>query len=233
MTEHISKQFDADLEAIRSGVLAMGGLVEKQLTRAIAVLQNPEEPVVEQVARDEATINQMQMSVDQQCYQLIARRQPAASDLRMVMTVTKIVNELERIGDEVKKIAFKAHALPPADKLALARQHEIARVAVLARQMLQMALDSFARLDVVESAEIVRRDEAVDSAFQAITRQLVSYMMEDPRLISPALELLFIAKWLERIGDHSKNIAEHVVQAVKGVDVRHASPDEITAEVNA
>ncbi len=233
MTDHTYRLFDTEMESIRTGVLSMGGLVEKQFERAVQALRDADDAVIDGVAKDEAAINQAQMTIDQECTQIIAKRQPTASDLRMIMTVTKIVNELERIGDEIKKIAYKAHKLQANDRLAQVRLHEVTRVANVVRGMLQMALDAFARLDVRESAEIVLRDEEVDAAFHSITRQLVSYMMEDPRTISPALEILFIAKWLERIGDHAKNVAEHVVQAVKGKDVRHATPEQIRMEINA
>jgi phosphate transport system protein len=231
MSEHTHKQFDAEMEAIRSGVLEMGGLVETQLARAIAVLDGDEAGAVDQIGAVEQRINQMQMTIDQQCSQIIAKRQPAAIDLRMILTITKIVNDLERIGDEVKKVAYKAAQIQGSDQLAQVRQHEVARTAVQAQEMLQMALDVFARLDVPAAAEVIDRDEGIDAAFLAILRQLISYMMEDPRTISSALEIVFIAKSIERIGDHAKNIAEAVVQVVRGKDMRHASADEIRAEV--
>ena len=231
MGEHTYKQFDAEMEEIRSGVLAMGGLVETQLARAIQSLRHPELDQVDAVAADEQAINQMQISIDHQCSQIIAKRQPAAIDLRMILTVVKIVNELERIGDEVKKIAYKAAQTRGVDRLTRVRYYDVARAAANAMSMLQHSLDAFARLDVERAAAIIDEDEAIDAAFAAILRQLISYMMEDPRTISPALEIVFIAKSIERIGDHAKNIAEAVVQVVKGKDVRHASAEQIRAEV--
>jgi phosphate transport system protein len=232
MNEHTSKQFDAEMETIRSGVLAMGGLVETQLRRAVDALRAPGEvDVVTLVASDEQAINRMQMDIDQQCSQIIAKRQPAAIDLRMILIVVKIVNELERIGDEVKKIAYKAQQMQRPERLTAVRLHDIARAAELAEDNLQLALDAFARLDVNSAATVVSNDEAIDAAFLAILRQLISYMMEDPRTISAALEIVFIAKSIERIGDHAKNIAENVVHVVKGVDVRHATAEQIRAEV--
>ena len=231
MGEHTYKQFDAEMEEIRSGVLAMGGLVETQLARAIQSLRHPELDQVDAVAADEQAINQMQISIDHQCSQIIAKRQPAAIDLRMILTVVKIVNELERIGDEVKKIAYKAQEMQRPEGLTAVRLHDIARAAELAEDNLQLALDAFARLDVSAAATVVSNDDAIDAAFLAIMRQLISYMMEDPRTITPALEIVFIAKSIERIGDHAKNIAENVVQVVKGKDVRHATVEEIRAEV--
>ncbi len=232
MNEHTHKQFDTELESIRTGVLAMGGLVETQLTRAIAALEDDEEGGgVDRIAVDEQQINQMQMTIDQQCTQIIAKRQPTAIDLRMIMTITKIVNDLERVGDEVKKVAYKAAQARGSDRLTRIRYFDAMRAATGAREMLQLALDAFARLDATAAAEVVDRDEEIDAAFSAIMRQLISYMMEDPRTITPALEIVFIAKSIERIGDHAKNIAEAVVQLVKGKDVRHASAEQIRAEV--
>ena len=232
MNEHTSKQFDAEMEAIRSGVLAMGGLVETQFRRAVEALRTPGDvDVVSLVASDEQAINKMQMDIDQQCSQIIAKRQPAAIDLRMILTVVKIVNELERAGDEIKKIAYKAQQMQRPERLTSVRLHDITRAAALAEENLQLALDAFARLDVNAAAQVVDNDEAIDAAFLANLRQLISYMMEDPRTISPALEIVFIAKSIERIGDHAKNIAEDVVHVVKGKDVRHATAEQIRAEV--
>lgn len=232
MNEHTHKQFDAEMEAIRSGVLAMGGLVETQLGRAIAVLGDEEdEGAMVEVGAAEQQINQMQSAIDQQCSQIIAKRQPTAIDLRMILTITKIVNDLERIGDEVKKVAYKAVQTRGSDQLTKVRQHDVARAAGSALEMLRIALDVFARLDAAAAAEVIDRDEEIDVAFLAILRQLISYMMEDPRTITSALEIVFIAKSIERIGDHAKNIAEAVVQVVKGKDVRHATAEQIRAEV--
>jgi phosphate transport system protein len=231
MSLHTHKQFDAEIEAVRSGVLAMGGLVETQLNRAIVLLDEDDEEAVDQVGADEKQINQMQVNLDQMCSQIIARRQPAAIDLRFVLMITKIVNELERVGDEVKKIAYKSAQVRGAEALSRVRRYEVIRACEGARDMLQMSLDTFARLDAAAAAEVIDRDEEIDAAFLAIMRQLISYMMEDPRTITPALEIVFIAKSIERIGDHAKNIAEAVVQVVKGIDVRHASAEQIRAEV--
>jgi phosphate transport system protein len=228
----IAQIFGVEMEGIRSGVLSMGGMVEKQLTRAIkALAQEEDADLLDAVGADEAAINRLQINIDQQCAQIIARRQPAAVDLRMVLTVSKIVNDLERIGDEVKKIAYKAAQTRGSDQLTRVRYYDVGRAAANALAMLQHALDAFARLDVERAASIIDEDEAIDAAFSAILRQLISYMMEDPRTITPALEIVFIAKSIERIGDHAKNIAEAVVQVVKGKDVRHSSAQQIRAEV--
>jgi len=232
MTEHTHKQFDAEMEAIRSGVLTMGGLVETQLSRAIVLVEGKaDDGVAGQVGADEKTINQMQVDMDLACSQIIAKRQPAAIDLRMVLTVTKIVNDLERVGDETKKVAKKAAQAAQNARLSQVRYFDLSRAAGRAKEMLQLSLDAFARLDVNAAAEVVDLDDEIDAAFSAIMRQLISYMMEDPRTISPALEIIFMAKSIERIGDHAKNIAEAVVQVVKGIDVRHATAEQIRAEV--
>ena len=232
MNEHTTKQFDVEMEAIRSGVLAMGGLVETQFRRAVEALRAPGDvDAVSVVASDEQAINKMQMDIDQQCSQIIAKRQPAAIDLRMILTVVKVVNELERIGDEIKKIAYKAQQMQRPERLTSVRLHDVTRAAGMAEENLQLALDAFARLDVSAAADVISKDEAIDAAFLANLRQLISYMMEDPRTISPALEIVFIAKSIERIGDHAKNIAEDVVHVVKGKDVRHATAEQIRAEV--
>jgi phosphate transport system protein len=231
MSDHTYKQFDAEMEEIRSGVMAMGGLVETQFARAIHALKHVNVDQVDSVAADELAINQMQVNIDQQCSQIIAKRQPTAIDLRMVLTVVKIVNELERAADEIKKIAYKAQQMQRPERLSNVRFLEITRAAELAEGNLQLALDAFARLDVAAAAQVVSADEAIDFAFLSILRQLISYMMEDPRTITPALEIVFIAKSIERVGDHAKNIAENVVHVVKGKDVRHATAEQIRAEV--
>lgn len=232
MNEHTSKRFDAEMEALRGGVLEMGGLVEAQLAHAITALGDEEAGPMDEVGAVEQRINQMQMTLDHQCSQVIARRQPAAIDLRMLLTITKIVNDLERTGDEIKKIAYKAVEARASAALAQVRRHDAARTASQARETLRMALDAFARLDVNTAAVVIARDEEIDAAFLAILRQLISYMMEDPRTIGPAIEIVFIAKAIERIGDHAKNIAEAVIQVVRGKDVRHATADEIRAETS-
>ncbi|MFO1311319.1 MAG: phosphate signaling complex protein PhoU [Burkholderiales bacterium] len=234
MTEHTHKQFDAEMEAIRSGVLSMGGMVETQLARAIDLLEREQDndAVLDAVGADEQVINRMQIEMDQNCSQIIAKRQPAAIDLRMILTVTKIVNDLERAGDEIKKIAYRAAQTAQYQRLAQVRHFDVSRAAGRAKETLQLALDAFARLDVIAAAEVIDLDEEIDAAFAAIMRQLISYMMEDPRTISPALEIVFVAKSIERIGDHAKNIAEAVVQVVRGIDVRHATAEQIRAEVS-
>lgn len=229
--EHISKRFDADLEEVRTRVLQMGGVVEEQIERAIDALTEGNETLIDQVIANDHRVNAMEVSIDEICSQIIARRQPTASDLRMIMTVIKTITDLERIGDEAAKIARMARLIYAADRLHAPRFVEVKHVAQIALSMLHQALDAFARLDLNAAAHIVRQDELVDEEFRAILRQLITFMMEDPRKISTSLEILFVAKAIERIGDHAKNMSEYVVYMVKGKDVRHVTADEIEREV--
>lgn len=229
--EHISKRFDADLEEVRTRVLQMGGFVEEQIERAIDALTEGNETLIDQVIANDHRVNAMEVSIDEICSQIIARRQPTASDLRMIMTVIKTITDLERIGDEAAKIARMARLIYAADRLHAPRFVEVKHVAQIALGMLHQALDAFARLDLNAAAHIVRQDELVDEEFRAILRQLITFMMEDPRKISTSLEILFVAKAIERIGDHAKNMSEYVVYMVKGKDVRHVTADEIEREV--
>ena len=231
ISEHISKQFNAELEAVRSSVLQMGGLVEEQIERAIEALTTGNIDLIEQVIADDHRVNAMEVSIDEICSQIIARRQPTAGDLRMIMTVIKTITDLERIGDEAAKIARMAKLIYGAGRKHMPRFIEIRHVANIAIEMLRKSLDAFARLDLTAAAQVVRQDELVDEEFRSIIRQLITFMMEDPRMISTSLEILFAAKAIERIGDHAKNMSEYVVYLVKGKDVRHVTVEEIEREV--
>ena len=228
---HIFKQFDADLEEVRTRVLKMGGFVEQQIEQAIEGLITGNTELIEQVINYDHRVNAMEVSIDEICNQIIARRQPTARDLRMIMMVIKTITDLERIGDEAEKIARMAKLIYADDRIHVPRFVEIKNVASIAMDMLHKALDAFARLDLTAAAEIVRQDELVDEEFRAIMRQLITFMMEDPRNISTSLEILFIAKAIERIGDHAKNMSEYVVYMVKGKDVRHITVDELEREI--
>jgi len=230
-TEHTSKQFDAELEAVRARVLQMGGLVESQIRLAIEALVNGDVPLMNRIINDDHRVNAMEVEIDESCNQIIARRQPAAGDLRMVMTVIKTITDLERIGDEAEKIARMGKLLSQRNSLILPRYTEIKHAADMALDMLRKSLDAFARLDLAYAAQVVRQDELVDEEFRTIMRYLITFMMEDPRTISTALEILFVAKAIERIGDHAKNMSEYVVYMVKGKDVRHVTVEEIEREV--
>jgi phosphate transport system protein len=225
MPEHISKQFDAELEAVRSRVLQMGGLVEEQIVKAVDGLASGDLEALDRVIEDDHRVNAMEVGLDESCSQIIARRQPAASDLRLIMAIIKTITDLERIGDEAEKIARMAKLIHEAERAHLPRL-ELKHVASLALAMLRKALDAFARLDVDSALQVVKQDRGVDDEFRSILRQLITFMMEDPRTISRCLETLFVAKAIERIGDHAKNMAEYVVYMVEGRDVRHSSDEE-------
>ena len=229
MNEHTSKKFDSELEGIRTRVLQMGGMVELQIVKAMEGLSNGDLLLIDQVIENDNRVNLLEIELDEACNQVIAKRQPTAVDLRMVSTVQKTITDLERIGDEAKKIAktAKLHHNTPSPFTPPIRLNHIADAVV---DMLRPALDSYARLDTVSAAQVVRQDKEVDAEFKGIMRQLITYMMEDPRTISQAIELMFVAKSVERIGDHAKNIAEYVVYMVKGRDVRHTSLEEIERE---
>jgi phosphate transport system protein len=227
MSEHISKQFDAELEDVRTRVLQMGGLVEEQIRRAADTLVTGDMDEITAVQANDHRVNAMEVDLDEACSHIIARRQPAAGDLRLLIAVIKTITDLERIGDEAEKIARMAKLIHDAERMHMPRI-EIRHVATLALAMLRKSLDAFARLDVKAAQEVVQQDEAVDSEFRSILRQLITFMMEDPRTISRCLEVLFVAKALERIGDHSKNMAEYVVYMVEGRDVRHMRGDAVT-----
>ena len=232
-TEHTYKQYDAELEAVRSKVLQMGGLVEQQIVNALESLISVNPKLAQEVMQSDHLVNALEVHVDEDCSHIIARRQPAASDLRMIMMVVKTITDLERIGDEATKIARVAQKIYESDRMYKPRFNEIKTMVTLVREMLRMALDAFARLDVTRTIEVARQDEQVDEQFRAAMRQLITFMLEDPRTISMSLEVLFVAKAIERIGDHSKNIAEYVVYMVKGKDVRHTTVAEMERETLA
>lgn len=227
---HISKQFDTELEAVRSRVLQMGGVVETQIKDAVEALVSGDFDLMEKVIVGDARVNAFEVGIDDDCVHIIARRQPAASDLRMVLTVVKTITDLERIGDEAQKIARMSKLIHGSERIAMPRFKEIRHMADLVVDMLRRALDAFARLDMTSTASIVRQDALVDDEFRSVMRQLITFMMEDPRTISSGLEILFVAKALERIGDHAKNISEYVVYLVKGKDIRHTSIEDIERE---
>jgi phosphate transport system protein len=232
-TEHTYKQYDAELEAVRAKVLQMGGLVEQQIINALESLISVNPKLAQDVMQADHRVNALEVQVDEDCSHIIARRQPAAGDLRMIMMVLKTITDLERIGDEATKIARVAQKIYESDRMYKPRFNEIKTMVTLVREMLRTALDAFARLDVTRTVEVARQDEQVDEQFRAAMRQLITFMLEDPRTISMSLEVLFVAKAIERIGDHAKNIAEYVVYMVKGKDVRHITVDEMERETLA
>jgi phosphate transport system protein len=226
MSEHASKQYDLDLGSIRSRVLAMGGLVESQIRRALDALATGDVALCDEVVAADHRVNAMEVALDGDCSQLIVRRQPAAGDLRMIFAITKTVTDLERIGDEAQKIARMAKNVHERGGSQAPPMVQLRHAAEAAISMLRRTLDAFARLDVNTAREVIRDDAGIDTEFRSILRQLITFMMEDPRTISVALDLVWIAKAIERIGDHAKNMAEYVIYIVRGTDVRHTAPSE-------
>jgi phosphate transport system protein len=223
MAEHISKQFDMELETIRTRVLQMGGLVEQQILSAVDALLAGDIEKLDKVIAEDALVNAMEVTIDDDCLHIIARRQPAASDLRIVFTVIKVITDLERIGDEAKKIARMGKTIYQSERYQMPRFREIEKMADSALGMLRRALDAFARLDTSAALELAEADQELDEDFAAELRQLITFMMEDPRTISMSIDTLFISKAIERIGDHATNISEYVVYLVKGKDIRHTT----------
>lgn len=218
---HSSKQYDHELDAIRSKVLQMAELVENQFHDAVACFRSGDVALAERVMRDDAQVNRLEVTLDDACNHLILRRQPAANDLRLVMATVKVITDLERIGDEATKIGRSAKSLMERSMEMLNRVQTVAVLTERVANILHDALDSFARLDEPLAIRVIAQDQAVDQEFRTILRTLLTYMMEDPRSISAALDTLWAAKAMERIGDHAKNIAEYVIYVVQGKDIRH------------
>lgn len=229
--DHTSRQYDTELEAVRVRVLMMGEMAVKQVRQAIDALGSSNLSAIDQIIADDHRVNALEVDIDERCNRIIARRQPTAGDLRLIVMIIKTITDLERIGDEAKNIAYTARNLSRKKSLTLPRFEKIRYMANLALEMLQQSLSAFAELEISTVTQVVRQDEQVDEEFRAIMRYLVTFMMEDPRTISSALEILFVAKAIERIGDHAKNMSEYVVYMVKGRDVRHVSAEEIERAV--
>jgi phosphate transport system protein len=225
--KHLSSKFEADLHLLSNRLLEMGGLVESQLAQAMQALNAFDLEIVGQVIEGEHRLNAMEIEIDEEVSNIIARRQPAARDLRLLMATSKCVTNLERAGDEARKIAKRTRRIAMDGAPRTINTAEIKASGKMAADILRRALDAFARMDVVAAAQIVRDDEAIDNEFRAFVRKLVTYMMQDPRTIAIGLDYLFIAKAIERIGDHATNIAEFVVYVVKGTDVRHVPREQL------
>jgi phosphate transport system protein len=232
VTEHISKQFEADLDTTRTRVLQMGGLVEAQILAAIQAFSTGDATLVAQVIENDKRVNGYEVAIDGACNHIVVKRQPAAGDLRLIMAISKIVTDLERIGDEAEKIARMAKSIHEHSAHHAHRFPGVRHAAQIGVKMLRQALDAFARLDAVSAAEVLKEDSALDDEFRSVLRQLITHMMEDPRTISTALEMIWVAKAVERIGDHAKNVAEQVIYIVKGTDVRHTSFADIERELS-
>ncbi|MFN7834238.1 MAG: phosphate signaling complex protein PhoU [Burkholderiaceae bacterium] len=229
MAEHTSKHYDVELETLRSRVLKMGGLVERQIVDSVEALGSGDMAALKEVLSRESEVNDLEMEIDELCNHILALRQPTAIDLRSVLVAIKIIRDLERIGDEAEKIARMAMLIHQAAREFMPRV-ELQHMVDTAIAMLRKVLDAYARVDPVAAAEVVKEDLTVDDEFRSILRQLITFMMEDPRTISRSIEILFIAKAIERIGDHSKNMSEHVVYLIRGRDVRHRGAEAVVKE---
>ena len=231
-SEHIYKQYDSDLEAIRAKVLEMGTLVEEQTSNAIQSLLETDVKLAEKVIKKDEQINDLEVLIDEEASLLIAKRSPAAGDLRNIMMMLKIITDLERMGDEAAKIARSTTRIFEDNRMSKSKFNEIKGMAKAVQEMIKTALNSFARLDLSDTIDILEKDKQVDDDYRSCMRQLLTFMLEDPRTISMSLESMFIAKSLERIGDHAVNISQSVIYTVKGKDVRHSSLKEIKKELS-
>ncbi len=230
MTEkHLSTQFDAELSGISNRVLEMGGLVESQVTQAVYALVNFSEGTAAQVLRQEERVNQMEVEIDRDLSAIIARRQPTARDLRLLIAISKTIANLERVGDEAARIARTVQRLMSTGVSSRLRLpvSDLTFEADLAVAQLRKALDAFARLDTGKALEVLKQDDQIDQEFDGLLRKLITYMMEDPRTITASIDLVFVAKAIERVGDHAKNLAEAIIYVVKGTDVRHHTVEAV------
>jgi phosphate transport system protein len=227
--KHLSTQFDAELSAISNRVLEMGGLVESQVTQGLYALTNFSLETAGQVLQQEERVNQMEVEIDRDLSAIIARRQPTARDLRLLIAVSKTIANLERVGDEAARIARTVQRLINTGVSSRLRLpvNDLQFEADLAIAQLRKALDAFARLDTAKALEVLKQDDQIDQEFDGLLRKLITYMMEDPRTISSSIDLVFVAKAIERVGDHAKNLAEAIIYVVKGTDVRHTSMADV------
>ncbi|MBC7682458.1 MAG: phosphate signaling complex protein PhoU [Ferruginibacter sp.] len=221
--KHLSSQFDTELNGVSSRVMELGGLVESQIRQAVYALSQFSIEVADQVAATEIRVNGMEIEIDRELSSIIGRRQPTARDLRLLIAISKTTANLERVGDEANKIARMVKSIAKSNAPRSLPTLDLQVSADMASGLLRKALDAFARLDTSAALDILKEDDLIDQEFDGFVRKLITYMMEDPRTITASLDLLFIAKAIERIGDHAKNIAEFIIYIVKGEDVRHVS----------
>jgi phosphate transport system protein len=231
--KHLSTQFDEELSAISTRVLEMGGMVEAQVAQAVYALTNFSSETADQVLRQEERVNAMEIEIDLDLSTIIARRQPTARDLRLLIAISKAIANLERVGDEAARIARTVQRLVNTGVSSRLRLpvNDLAYESELAIAQLRKALDAFARLDVAKAIEVLKQDDQIDQEFDGLMRKLITYMMEDPRTISSSIDLIFVAKAIERVGDHAKNLAEVIIYVVKGTDVRHNSIETVESMV--
>lgn len=229
--KHLSTQFDSELNGVSSRVMELGGLVESQIRQAIYAFTHFSLEAAEEVFEIENRVNQMEIDIDRELSSIIARRQPTARDLRLLIAISKTTANLERVGDETTRIARMVKSIIGSGMPRTLPSSELRVAADLASALLRKALDAFARLDTAAAVAILKEDDAIDQEFDGFVRKLITYMMEDPRTISASLDLLFLAKAIERIGDHAKNIGELIIYIVKGADVRHSSMEQIESAI--
>jgi phosphate transport system protein len=232
LSHHILSRYNAELEGLRSGVLQMGGLVEQQLQNGVKALYAGDSRLGEEVARFDHKVNAMEVSIDDDCSRILATRSPTASDLRLIVAVIKTITDLERIGDETEKLGHIAARLASMER-PTDRYREIKHIGELVAEMVHGALDAFARLDTDAALAVARRDRVVDEEYEALQRQCITFMVEDPRSIRRALDVLWVARALERVGDHAKNICEYVIYMVLGKDIRHLSIEDVERQLHA
>ncbi len=232
LSHHIHSRYNAELEGVRSGVLQMGGLVEQQLQNGVKAIVGGDSRLGEEVVRLDHKVNAMEVAIDDDCSRILATRAPTASDLRLIVAIIKTITDLERIGDETEKLGHAAARFASSDRTA-DRYRELKHMGELVAEMLHAALDAFARLDTQAALDVARKDRAIDEEYEAIQRQCITFMMEDPRTIRRTLDVLALARALERVGDHAKNICEYVVYMVLGKDIRHLSIEDVEKHVLA
>ncbi len=225
--KHISAQFDTELNSVSSRVMELGGLVESQIHQAVYALSHFSRESADQVMEIELRVNQLEVDIDRELASIIGRRQPTARDLRLLIAISKTTANLERVGDEATKIARMVNSIIESGSARALPTSDLRTASDLAAGLLRKALDAFARLDTQAAVAIMKEDDLIDQEFDGFVRKLITYMMEDPRTISASLDLLFLAKAIERIGDHAKNIGELIIYIVKGADVRHTSMEQV------
>jgi phosphate transport system protein len=232
LSHHISRRFNEDLEHVRTRVLAMGGLVEELLGKAINALVEGDSTLGESVSKDDQAVNRMEMAIDEECSRILATRAPAAGDLRLIVAIIKTITDLERIGDEGEKIGNIAARLAAMERPEN-RYREVKHMARIVAEMAHDALDAFARMDSQLAVKVARRDRMVDEEYEAIQRQCITFMMEDPRSIRRTLDVMWIVRSLERVGDHAKNICEYVIYMAHGKDVRHTRLEDVERDLES
>jgi len=231
LSHHISRRFNEDLEKVRNQVLAMGGFVEQQLARAVTALVEGDSELGQAVAHDDYQVNRMEVSIDEECSRILATRAPAASDLRLIVAIIKAITDLERMGDECEKIGFIASRLATQER-PVDKYREVKHLGRVVQTMVHDALDAFARMDPEAALNVARKDRLVDEEYEAIQRQSITFMMEDPRTIRRAIDVMWVVRAHERIGDHAKNICEYVIYMVHGKDVRHLRIEDVETELH-